>query len=348
MQLALQLLRVASEALFLFEFNKTLGALVHGGRSAARRAYVEAEQTVLSHSNVPKRHINVGLPDGTRLHTLVAGELDDGEEQQQRTVVVLLHGHSMCGALFFAQFDALCDAGYTVYAPDLPGWGRSSRPRFMGGARDGVEYYSRRVLMWIDALCLNRFAIVGHSLGAYLAHEIAVQCPGQVLTLTLVAPAAVVREVDYKAAAWFCLTPQRFVCHGGLLAAFLFALRYPREGCYSRKGIREIISAASRLGAGTGDAAAAAMLRVCHQRFEAHCELPLVERAVMLECPVTIVCGDEDVLVSRKSVERLAQVLRDNGNSVKLEIIVGADHSPQISKAERFSTVLTSAVAFKA
>ncbi len=338
LQLALHLLRVASEALFLFELNRTLGALVQGGRGAARRAFVAAEQTVLAHARAPKRHLRVTLPDGAVLHTLVAGA--------PARAVVLLHGHSMCGALFFAQLDALCDAGYQVFAPDLPGWGRSSRPRFMGGAEDGVRYYTTRVLAWIDALRLTRFAIVGHSLGAYLAHEVARERPAMVVTLTLVAPGAVVRPVNYVAAAWFRFTPQRFICHGGLVAACLFALRYPRNRCYARSGVREIISAAYRLGAGTGDAAAAAMLRVCHKTFVAECKKPLVERVGKLQCPITIVGGDEDVLVSTEAVAQLARVLKEKGNQVNVEIISGADHTPHISEAERFSTILRRAVKY--
>lgn len=336
--LALHLLRLASEALFLFELNKTLGTLVTGGRAVARAQNAAAEKEVLAQAGVETTHEAVSLPDGTTLHTLVAGARDGG-------AVVLLHGHSMCGALFFAQLRALVAGGARVYAPDLPGWGRSSRPRFAGaGAAAGVAYYARRVLLWLDALALRRFALVGHSLGAYLAHEVAAARPGAVRALVLAAPAAAARAVPYASACWFSLTPQRFLAQGGLIATLLFLARYPREPCYSRPGVRTIIRASNMLGGGAGDAAAAAMIRVRYLAFGAECDRPLVERTCQLDCAITLVAGENDVLVSLEAVHELADALRKAGNQVHLTVLPGADHSPHISTPELFAAVLKTAV----
>lgn len=336
--LALQLLRLASEALFLFELNKTLGALVIGSRATARKQSVAAEKEVLSHAGVETAHETVTLPDGTTLHTLMAGAEGGG-------AVVLLHGHSMCAALFYTQLHALVEGGARVYAPDLPGWGRSSRPRFCGvGSAAGVAYYARRVLQWLDALALRRFALVGHSLGAYLAHEVALARPSAVRTLVLAAPAATARAVPYASAFWFSLTPQRFLAQGGLLAALLFFARYPREPCYARPGVRAIIRASNMLGSGAGDAAAAAMLRVRHLAFGAECDRPLVERVRKLPCAVTLVAGEHDVLVPIEAIYKLADALSAAENMVNLAVLSGADHSPHISTPELFGKVLKSAV----
>lgn len=334
-RLAFHLLRVATEAVFLFELNKVLGALLTGGSRAVPSASAKAEAEILAQARVATRHVRVRLPDGVVMHTLVAGRPGGNP-------VVLLHGHSMCGALFFAQLRALVDAGARVYAPDLPGWGRSSRPRFPNRG-DAVGYYVSRVLAWLDALSLGSFALVGHSLGGYLAHEVALARPLSVRSLVLVAPAAATRFVDYAAAMWFCFTPQRFISQGGLLASVLFALRYPRNPAYARPGVRQIIRVAFSLGAGAGDAAAAALLALNHGARTAQCTKPIVERVTRLECPVTLVAGEYDVLVPMSALLQVESALRAAGNEIAL-VCLPADHSPHLSTPELFTDVLKNAV----
>jgi len=311
---AFHLLRVASEAIFLFELNKVLGALVTGGRHRARQQSVEAEKKVLEHSQVSTRHVQVELPDGVVIHTLIANEQEaNTSTAEKQEVVVLLHGHSSCGAIFFNQLKALCATGARVYAPDLPGWGRSSRPAFVNRGPDaGVAYYARRVLAWLHEMKLDKFSLIGHSLGGYLAHEIAVTVPEKICSLVLIAPAACVRSVSYSAAFWFCFTPQRFIAHAGLLADLLFVSKYPKE------------------------------LRINHRRFEAVCENPLVERVCKVDFDISLVVGDKDPLVPLSAIQQLDTALRDAGNTrVTLSVLPNEDHAPFISKPNLFNNILS-------
>lgn len=342
---AFHLLRVASEAIFLFELNKVLGALVTGGRHRARQQSVEAEKKVLEHSQVSTRHVQVELPDGVVIHTLIANEQEaNTSTAEKQEVVVLLHGHSSCGAIFFNQLKALCATGARVYAPDLPGWGRSSRPAFVNRGPDaGVAYYARRVLAWLHEMKLDKFSLIGHSLGGYLAHEIAVTVPEKICSLVLIAPAACVRSVSYSAAFWFCFTPQRFIAHAGLLADLLFVSKYPKDPCYSRPGVRAVIRSAFRVSdGGSGDAAAAALLRINHRRFEAVCENPLVERVCKVDFDISLVVGDKDPLVPLSAIQQLDTALRDAGNTrVTLSVLPNEDHAPFISKPNLFNNILS-------
>lgn len=336
--LALGLLRIAGEALFLFELNRVLGALVVGGRESRARTVQRAESSLLSCSRTCKKKVKVVLADGTVIQTLVAGP--------EGTPLVLLHGHSMCAAFFFRNFDALVDMGFHVYAPDLPGWGSSSRPLFNGQcAKDGVAFYADRIYEWLDVLGLQRFVLCGHSLGAYLAHEIALKRPDSVQRLVLTSPAAIMRGIPFSRALWFALTPQRLMTQGGLLALMLFSLLYPSDSCYNIPGLRDLTLCINSLAHGSGDAAAARLLRIRTSERRAECERPLLERVGNYQCRVELICGDRDELVDVEAVRALHRAMLIRGNDVKLSVISGADHSPHICVPDLFAKAMVRATA---
>lgn len=69
-------------------------------------------------------------------------------------------------------------------AVDLRGWGDSARP----DAGYGLADMARDVTGAIDALALDRYVIVGHSMGGKLAQYLAAQQPAGLHGLVLVAP----------------------------------------------------------------------------------------------------------------------------------------------------------------
>ncbi len=92
--------------------------------------------------------------------------------------VVLLHGFPDSHDLWRNQVPALIDAGFRVIAPDLRGFGESSRPA-------GVESYGildivGDVLGILDAQGVQRAHVVGHDWGAALAWAIAAFVPDRV------------------------------------------------------------------------------------------------------------------------------------------------------------------------
>ena len=58
---------------------------------------------------------------------------------------------------------ALADRA-TVYALDLPGYGRSAKPR----TTYGLAYFARALHGFVETLGLSRVSLVGHSLGGAL------------------------------------------------------------------------------------------------------------------------------------------------------------------------------------
>ena len=97
--------------------------------------------------------------------------------------VVLVHGYGVSSAYWMPLARRL---GVTrrVYAPDLPGHGRSART-----ARAlAVDDLALSLLAAIDSLNVGRAVLVGQSLGAQVALEAAVRAPARVAALVLVGP----------------------------------------------------------------------------------------------------------------------------------------------------------------
>lgn len=92
--------------------------------------------------------------------------------------VVLLHGHPRTHTTWHRVAPLLVAAGHTVVCPDLRGYGQSSKPPT---APDHAPYSKRAmagdVLALMRHLGHERFAVVGHDRGNYVAFRLAMDAP---------------------------------------------------------------------------------------------------------------------------------------------------------------------------
>jgi len=98
------------------------------------------------------------------------------------TTVVLLHAFPCDHRMWNVQIDSLCDSGFRVIAPDLPGFGESPVP---SGA-PGLEVAAQSVFDVLDDRALGNVMLAGLSLGGYVAMEMLRQQPGRISVLALV------------------------------------------------------------------------------------------------------------------------------------------------------------------
>ena len=101
--------------------------------------------------------------------------------------VVLLHGHPRTGATWHRVAPLLVEAGYRVVCPDLRGYGGSTGP-----PPEPPEYaaYSKRamagdVVALADRLGIDRFHLVGHDRGSYVASRLVRDSPERVVSVAL-------------------------------------------------------------------------------------------------------------------------------------------------------------------
>jgi 2-hydroxy-6-oxonona-2,4-dienedioate hydrolase len=113
------------------------------------------------------------LPSGTHVRYYEAGEAG-------AQAVVLLHG-SGPGATGWSNFSgniaAIAAAGFHVLAPDMPGWGDSDAVRTTEMDHDAD------LVAFLDALELDRAALVGNSMGAHTAVRFATLHPERITHL---------------------------------------------------------------------------------------------------------------------------------------------------------------------
>jgi pimeloyl-ACP methyl ester carboxylesterase len=100
------------------------------------------------------------------------------QDEGDGPAVVLLHGFPDSHALWRHQTDALLGAGYRVIAPDLRGFGDSSKPAEVD--RYGVLDLVGDVLGILDSLEVQHVHVVGHDWGAALAWAMAAFVPDRV------------------------------------------------------------------------------------------------------------------------------------------------------------------------
>jgi haloacetate dehalogenase len=137
--------------------------------------------------------------------------------------LLLLHGYPQTHAMWHRIAPRLAEA-FAVIAPDLRGYGRSSKP----ATTDDHEPYSKRAMARdqvavMRALGHERFAVCGHDRGARCAYRLALDHPDRVTALAvldIIPTADVFRRLDRRFALsawhWFFLAaphdlPERMI-----------------------------------------------------------------------------------------------------------------------------------------
>jgi haloacetate dehalogenase len=110
--------------------------------------------------------------------------------------VVLLHGHPRTLATWHRVAPLLAER-FTVVCPDLRGYGQSSKPP----TTEDHEPYSKRamardVVALMTLLVHERFAIVGHDRGAYVATRAALDHPDRVSHLVVLDAVPIAEALD--------------------------------------------------------------------------------------------------------------------------------------------------------
>ncbi len=121
------------------------------------------------------------IVDGLRMHARVS--VDPVPETP--LPVVLVHGLGVSSRYMVPAAEHLAPY-YRAYAPDLPGFGKSAKPRRIldvAGLADALA-------AWMDAVGLERAMLLGNSLGCQIIAEFALRQPGRVERAIFVGPTA--------------------------------------------------------------------------------------------------------------------------------------------------------------
>jgi len=113
--------------------------------------------------------------------------------------LVVLHGYGAGLGFFYKNFEPLSRAkGWHLYALDLLGMGRSSRPPFRIKSKTREEQIAEAEDWFVDSLeewrvqkKIEKMTLLGHSMGGYMAVAYALKYPGRLNKLILASPVGI-------------------------------------------------------------------------------------------------------------------------------------------------------------
>jgi len=243
-----------------------------------------------------------------------AGEAAGGSEAAP---IVLVHGFGGdLNTWLFNQPD-LAET-HTVYALDLPGHGRSGKDV---GAGD-LAALSGALGAFLDVLGIGRAHLVGHSLGAAVALDLALGRPEVAASLTLIAPAGLGPEIDGTFIDGFIAAGRRKEMKAVL--QMLFA----DPQAVGRDMVEEVLRY-KRL-----DGVEAALRAIAGAVFPGGRQATvLAGRLSELAQPVQVIWGREDRIVPPAQAEALPA-------NVAVATIEGAGHMPQMEAAAEVNRLI--------
>jgi pyruvate dehydrogenase E2 component (dihydrolipoamide acetyltransferase) len=256
---------------------------------------------------------DVGIGDGLALHYLLAGPAD------ARPPVLLLHG--LGGSINGWQTVlATLAERHCVCALDLLGHGASTKPP-PAQADYSVRGLAAGVALALEALELVPAVVVGHSLGGAIGLQLALEHPGTVRQLVLVAGAGLGPEINAELLDRIESEPSREEARA-LLELFFHDRRGVVPG-----GIEELYQARMLPGASAAlRAAAAASLGREGQRVDFR------PRLGELSIPVALVWGAHDRVIPVHHAAPAAAAL----GGAPVAIVENAGHVPHLESADEF------------
>ncbi|XP_044740150.1 (Lyso)-N-acylphosphatidylethanolamine lipase isoform X2 [Chrysoperla carnea] len=157
-----------------FSWNKSSAAMLR-----------QAEKKILSFCRSAYRgcYVDIGPVVGPndKIWTIALNE------QSDNTPLVLLHGLGAGVALWCMNLDAFASTR-PVYAIDLLGFGRSSRPNFSTDGMEAEQQFVQSVEEWRREMKLDKIILLGHSMGGFLAASYAINHPDHTKHLILADP----------------------------------------------------------------------------------------------------------------------------------------------------------------
>jgi pimeloyl-ACP methyl ester carboxylesterase len=230
--------------------------------------------------------------------------------------VLFLHGSGDPG-LWLPVHDELA-RDHDVIRPDHPGYGFSDEDRRIDSVHDLAFFY----LDLLDALGLDRVAVVGSSLGGWIGADLATIEPQRITHLVLIGAAGLRVEGSGQ--------PDEFALEPEAAIAASFA------GDESRRAATERFDALE-----SDPPAMERYLRnritTAHLAWNPYFHDPkLVHRLHRITAPTLVVWGSEDGLVPLAHGHRWTELIPGS----RLEVVDGAGHLPQVEAADRFLPIV--------
>jgi len=260
------------------------------------------------------------------------------------TPVLFIHGLGSSGYIEWRFNLETAAATHRVFAPDLPGFGRSDKPR----ARYGIPYFTRFIERYLESRHLSSAAVVGASLGGRIALELTLERPRLVSKLVLINSLGLGRP-NARVSYGLVTIPRVGEAVMGMARDALrwappswirsFAGRYTGSSADPKRlmddtyldQLRELYAAE-----GYHDAYLTTIRSLVSPRALFGAQYDLTNRLNELNVPVQLIWGADDPLFPVAHASRAHALIARS----RLAVIEGAGHTPQAERPEEFNRVL--------
>lgn len=205
-------------------------------------------------------------------------------------------------------------ANATAIAPDHPGFGQSEMPAWLESIHDMAYFYLR----YLDEQDLAPIDVVGHSLGAWLALEMAIRNPASFRSITLIA-AAGIHLPGVKRGDLFMRAPD-VVLRGMVVSSAL------GDELVKRMAADQAIAMRNRY----------AIARVAWHppMHNPH----LAKWLHRISCPVQIIWGEQDTMLPLDYAREFQRLIP----GATLHVLASCGHLPHLEKPEETASLVRS------
>ncbi|NKX45953.1 alpha/beta fold hydrolase [Roseicyclus persicicus] len=231
--------------------------------------------------------------------------------------VVLVHGY-LGGSAQWSDLEAALAGRFRTVAIDLPGFGRASRI----SPPTSIEGFAEHVIADLDAMGIDRFNLVGHSMGGMIAQEIARRIAPRIGRLVLYGTGPIGSMPDRFEPIGVSL--DRLLQDGVAVTARRIAATWLLHG-----EAHPAFATLSAIGA-QADPWAAQTALTAMAAWDGRAGLP------MLTMPSLVIWGDRDRSYRWAQVEQLWT----NLPAASLAVIPGASHAAHAEKPQIFRLIL--------
>jgi len=229
--------------------------------------------------------------------------------------LVVIHGGGGDARTWLTNMEVLAEK-YTVFAPDLPGYGGSA-------PLDGKYYVpelTHFVNRFTEQLGLERFYLMGHSLGGGVALNFAINYPDKIKKLVLVSSLCLGREI----ALWLRVLsiPGIIKALGSVFSAVMAGIKWVTEQLNPARYIMALSPSAVTIGS---------TISTFYQQT-----LSLEKRLPELKMPTLLVWGSRDPIVPVMQAYRAALAIPN----CEVKVFEKRGHNVHRDELKEFSSLL--------
>ena len=258
--------------------------------------------------------------------------------------VVFIHGLGSSGYIEWRFNLERIARDHRVFAPDLPGYGRSDKPR---AARYGIAYFARTIDRYMQNRRLRAATVVGTSMGGRIALELALDYPRRVDRLVLVNSLGLGRPRIQPYHPLMMVprlgeTVPQGMRHGLRIAPSPLIRRVAARfigatGDLEKTMSDEYLDHLREMYAADGyPGAYLATVRSLGSLRSVFASMDVSRRLHRIEAPVQLIWGADDPLFPLEHARRAKELIPGS----RLAVIEGAGHTPQAERPEEFNKQL--------